>query len=72
MIEELYEFREEHEDYFRARFFRCRCNEARHKRDLYQKRKDDTNYKYLRNKVIDLIKKAKEQYNKHVIEENKN
>ena len=25
MIEELYEFREEHEEYFRARFFRCRC-----------------------------------------------
>ena len=25
-IEELYEFREEHEGYFRVRFFRCRCN----------------------------------------------
>ena len=25
VIEELYEFREEHEEYFRARFFRCRC-----------------------------------------------
>ena len=47
-------------------------NEARHKRDLYHKRKDDTNYKYWRNKVIDLIKKAKEQYYKQVIEENKN
>ena len=26
VMDELYEFREEHEEYCRARYFRCRCN----------------------------------------------
>ena len=34
-------------------------NEARHKRDMFHKRSDMTNYRIWRNKVTQLIKEAK-------------
>ena len=37
-------------------------NEARHKRDRFHKQKDTVNYKFWRNKVTSLIRKAKEDY----------
>ena len=46
--------------------------EARHKRDLYHKKKDPENYRIWRNKVTELIREAKQTYYRKSIEENKN
>ena len=45
-------------------------NEARHKRDMFHKRSDMTNYRIWRNKVTQLIKEAKTKYYQNAIEEN--
>ncbi|KAK3083738.1 hypothetical protein FSP39_002351 [Pinctada imbricata] len=46
-------------------------NEARHNRDYYHKKGDTENYKKWRNAVTELIRNAKKNYYKELIEENK-
>ena len=58
--------------HFKPSWITPEINDARHKRDFFHKKKDQENFKFWRNKVITLIRLAKEQYYKSAIDENKN
>ena len=47
-------------------------NEARHKRDYFHKKKNFDSFKFWRNRVTELIRKAKENYYSVAVENNRN
>ena len=47
-------------------------NEARHKRDYFHKKKNFHSFKFWRNRVTELIRKAKENYYSVAVENNRN